>query len=389
MDAGQLISMRVVLSVDAIKYPLTGIGRYTYELANGLLRSDLEDCVFLHTGRLRSSLPVASEQGSISKSGLGSRFVKTSVVRSAHAFIYSQFQRLALRRTQGYLFHGPNFILPPIAGPKVVTFHDLSIFKWPETHPGQRVRQLKKAMLKAVQSADAIITDTEFTREEIADYFQRPLYSIHAIPLAASSEFVPQNHEMLSEVIESYHLKAGCYVFYTGTIEPRKNLDALFDAYELLPQRLRDRYPLVLSGFRGWCSEGLHERMQSAQRAGWLRYLGFVPQSDLPALMAGARLFVYPSMYEGFGLPVLEAMASGVPVVCSNASTLPEVAGAAALMHAPRDIDALGDCILTGLENEQWRAEAIRAGLLQAGKFSWEKCIQKTLDVYGVVADCC
>jgi alpha-1,3-rhamnosyl/mannosyltransferase len=139
-------------------------------------------------------------------------------------------------------------------------------------------------------------------------------------------------------------------------------------------------------GYRGWNSGELHARLTTAQAEGWLRYLGFVPGDTLPGLMAGARLFAFPSWYEGFGLPVLEAMACGVPVVCSNASTLPEVAGDAAAFHDPSDLDALVCQLRVGLEDDLWRESAVKAGIRQAAKFSWERCAQQTLEVYRSVA---
>ena len=122
--------------------------------------------------------------------------------------------------------------------------------------------------------------------------------------------------------------------------------------------------------------------MDAAQRAGWLKYLGFVDAAVLPQLMAGARLFTYPSLYEGFGLPVLEAMACGVPVICSNASTLPEVVGDAAALHAPQDVDALCTLLQQGLEDDSWHANAVTAGLARAAQFAWQRCVSETLDAY-------
>jgi glycosyltransferase involved in cell wall biosynthesis len=140
----------------------------------------------------------------------------------------------------------------------------------------------------------------------------------------------------------------------------------------------------VLTGYQGWNSEALHDRMADAGRAGWARYLGFVSAEQLPLLFAGARLFVFPSLYEGFGLPVLEAMASGVPVVCSNASSLPEVAGGAAAMCDSGDVDALCRLILMGMEDDSWRNDAIKRGLDQAAKFSWQRCAKETIEAYQV-----
>jgi alpha-1,3-rhamnosyl/mannosyltransferase len=183
-------------------------------------------------------------------------------------------------------------------------------------------------------------------------------------------------------VLARLGLVHGGYTLYAGTIEPRKNIEVLLDAYSVLPDAIRQRWPLVLAGYHGWQSEQLHQRIDAAVSAGWARYLGYVADEDLPHLFAGAHLFFFPSHYEGFGLPVLEAMASGVPVVCSNASSLPEVAGGAALMFDPEDADALHQLILTGLEDEVWRKTAKEKGLMQASIFSWRRCANETVSVY-------
>ncbi|RYE71796.1 MAG: glycosyltransferase family 1 protein [Oxalobacteraceae bacterium] len=172
------------------------------------------------------------------------------------------------------------------------------------------------------------------------------------------------------------------YSLFAGTIEPRKNIETLLTAYETLPLATRQRWPLILAGYRGWQNEAIFARIESAQRQGWARYLGFVPAEDLPVLFAGARLFAFPSLYEGFGLPVLESMSSGVPVVCANNSSLLEVAGEAALMCEAMDIDTLAQHMAKALENGPWRAEARQRGLAHAEGFSWDRCAAQTLTSY-------
>lgn len=156
-----------------------------------------------------------------------------------------------------------------------------------------------------------MITDSHYTRQELADYFAWPLERIHAVPLASSPEFHPRSPDALRETLARHGLEPGGYSLFVGTIEPRKNIEALLDAYGRLPLALRQRWPLILTGYHGWRSESIHSRIAQAQQQGWARYLGFAASEDLPLLFAGARLFTFPSHYEGFGLPVLEAMSSG------------------------------------------------------------------------------
>lgn len=383
--------MKVILSADPIRFPLTGIGRYTYELARGLQQAGLEDLLLMQGLRMQADLPpvpAASlrEDAAAVQAPLRARLLgmakKSHMVAALYGALDPWRKGRVLAGREDYVYHGPNFYLPPFAGPSVATIHDLSIYLWPQTHPPVRVRYMRSQIGKTLRQADFLITDTEYTRQEVASYFNWPLERIRAVHLASAPDFYPRTPEELQPVLQNLGLEPEGYVLFTGTVEPRKNLKVLLQAYEQLPLALRQRWPLVISGYRGWCGGGFHQRMEAAQRAGWLRYLGFVDAAVLPVLMAGARLFAYPSLYEGFGLPVLEAMASGVPVICSDASTLPEVTGAAAALHAAEDVDGLQRLLQQGLEDDGWRAAASVAGLERAAQFSWQRCVSETLEVY-------
>ncbi len=378
--------VKVILSVDPIRFPLTGIGRYTYELARGLQASPSVNVTFLQGYRLHQQLPQAEAQAPASRLLPLKKWAQQSVVvQELYRQIVPRIKQQAIRHLDDHVFHGPNYYLPPFQGRSVVTVHDLSVYLWPECHPPERVRFMRKEIWRSLQRATVLITDTEFTRQEVAHYFNWPLDRIHAVPLAASDVFHPRTVEELRPDLTTFDLHAGAYSLYTGTIEPRKNLIVLLNAYASLPQALRTRFPLVIAGYYGWQNTTIHDLIQKGQQQGWLRYLGYVPDAVLPNLMAGARIFAFPSLYEGFGLPVLEAMASGIPVLCSSASTLPEVAGTAAAFHEPNDVEQLTRLLQQGLEDESWRAAASTAGLAQANKFSWARCVQQTLDVYTTV----
>lgn len=375
--------MKVVLSIDPVKHPLTGIGRYTYELARGLQYEGLEELLFLQGSKLRFDLPIPDSSVPIARvpawKGWGRKSrLAVSLFRVANPWLKGR----ALRGLEDYVFHGPNYYLPPFAGRSVATIHDLSTFLWPQTHPPERVRYMRSEIELSLTRARVLITDTENTRREVASYFSWPIDRIYAVPLASAEAFRPRDYDAISPILRSLNLTAGEYTFFTGTIEPRKNIEALLDAYLSLTQAARMRWPLVIAGYTGWASDHLHRRFDKAARQGWLKYLGFVGNDVLPILMAGARLFVYPSLYEGFGLPVLEAMASGVPVVCSNAASLLEVAGEAAALHGPGDVAGLAALLQKGLEDETWRVYSRTAGLAQAAKFSWKRCVRETIVAY-------
>ena len=377
--------MKVILSIDPVRFPLTGIGRYTYELAKHLKEIEgIEQLKFLSAYRFRP-LPdplQAAVTNTLSSNKLRQSVLKNPVTRGLYSLVSPLLKQHALRDYADHVYHGPNFYLPPVAGPSVCTFHDLSIFTWAHCHPPERVKYMRKEIAATLKRANMLITDTETTRQEVAAYFSWPLDKIRAVPLACSDDFRPRDIEALIPVLTKYGLTLQGYSLYVGTIEPRKNLDVLLDAYALLPQAVRQQWPLILIGYHGWRNEQLHARIEAAMAEGWARYLGFVEADELPLIYAGAQVFVFPSLYEGFGLPVLEAMASGIPVVCSNASTLPEVAGEAAAMCDPQDVDTLSELINRALQDEGWRELAIKKGLQQAAKFSWQRCAKETTAVY-------
>ncbi|MCX7105187.1 MAG: glycosyltransferase family 1 protein [Methylococcales bacterium] len=377
--------MKIILSIDSVRFPLTGIGRYTFELARHLKEiADIEQLRFL-SGYRFASLPEpmqsAMETG-LSTRHLRGRLFKNPLTIGLYSRVSPLLKQVALRGNTDHVFHGPNFYIPPFEGPSVCTFHDLSIFTWAHCHPPERVRYMRTEIAKTLKRADMLITDTDFTRREVAAYFGWSLDKIRVVPLACSEEFRPRCFEELNPILTKHSLTWQGYSLYVGTIEPRKNLEVLLDAYALLPPTIRQQWPLVMVGYKGWRSEQLHARIEAAVKEGWVTYLGFVEADELPLLYAGARVFVFPSLYEGFGLPLLEAMASGIPVVCSNAATLPEVTGDAAAMCDPQDVDGLSELINRALQDESWRKLAIKKGLLQAGRFSWKRCAEETAAVY-------
>ncbi|MDN0114741.1 glycosyltransferase family 4 protein [Yersinia intermedia] len=374
--------MKVVFCTDSIKYPLTGIGRYTFELARELQCSDeISDLLFLQGRQVSRTLP-AIELKASQGSNIRNIAKRSRLISELYRYISPWGKKIALNNYKNFIYHSPNFYLPPKIDKSIATFHDLSIFKWPQCHPENRVRYMQKELLLTIKRAKVLITDSEFTRKELAEYFDYPIEKIVSAPLASSGEFYPREYVSLQNLMTRLNLVAGQYTLFTGTIEPRKNIATLLDAYECMPLDLRSRYPLVICGFSGWNSESLHRRFELATQQGWLLYLGYLSSDDLPLLFSGARTFLFPSLYEGFGLPVLEAMASGIPVVCSNAASLPEVIGESGLMCDALDVEGLTTAIVKSLQDEGWRNKAIAAGLARASTFSWKRCTQETIKAY-------
>ncbi|MGQ0486548.1 MAG: glycosyltransferase family 4 protein [Hyphomicrobiales bacterium] len=374
--------MRLVLAVDSLTPELTGIGRYTWELASRLPPLLGTDQVRYYRQGRWVKVPGQLLQPSPSPKSSRHRGRPCWRLRMPD-WVRQHGLKWACR---GQIFHGPNFFVPPCADIGVATVHDLSVFKFPETHPVARVKQFEREFECSLSRASHLITASETTRKEVMEFSAWPGEKITVVPFGVSSTFAPKSESELAPCMDKYGLIGGAYALCVSTLEPRKRIGNLLRAYQCLPRRLRNRYPLILVGSAGWLSEALREEIERVSRQGWLRYLGFVPEADLAMLYAGARAFIYPSSYEGFGLPVLEAMASGIPVVASNRSSLPEVTQGAALLLDPDDVDAMAGTIRTGLSDEAWRSTARSKGLTVAQAYSWNRCIEQTVRVYEGVA---
>jgi alpha-1,3-rhamnosyl/mannosyltransferase len=264
----------------------------------------------------------------------------------------------------------------------ISTLHDLSFVHYPETQPKERLKHLDRYLPHTLARAAYIITDSEEVRREAIGHFGLDATRVTAIHLGVDPIFAPREEAACRAVLASRGLRYGGYVLSVGTLEPRKNLVAAIRAFEALPERIRGGTSLVIAGQRGWLSGDIERLIRSGEVAGWLRFLGFVPQEELPVIYAGARLFVYPSRYEGFGLPVVEALASGVPVITSSVSCLPEIAGDAADLVHPDDIDGLRNSMNRLLEDEGHRVELRARGIQRAKRFSWQRCAEETVAIY-------
>lgn len=359
--------MRVTLCVDALEPHPGGIGRYTWELCKGLAQGQhIDDLAFYARARLLPDPQVLLTSSCLPR-------------RSGVRRVIDRWKTAS--RLRSSLVHGPNYFLPQRAERGVITVHDLSVFKYPETHPAKRVQDFERRFLHSLRKASHVITDTETIREEVIEMFGVHPHSITAVPLGVDVRFRPLDEEN-AEVFKAWGIEAGRYGLCISTLEPRKKIFELLRAWRELPQPVRARFPLVLAGGSGWNNEALHEEIARASAEGWLRHLGFVEEQKLPTLYAGAALFLYPSIYEGFGLPPLEAMASGVPVLVSGGSCMQEVGGDAPRYVNPDDIAGFTLAVEDSLTDENWRSEAVRRGLERTTQFTWARCIDATAGVY-------
>jgi len=361
--------VKVTLVVDALGPQGSGVGRYVAELCKRVsLQPDINSVGYYVNGRYFDDLePIIRGE-----------------LPGWHRpkWLQKKFTRRQLRKS---IVHGPNYFLPNEAETGVITVHDLSIFRHPETHPVQRLRAFERNFADSLVRASHVITDSETVRAEVIDQFGLRNSGVTAVGLGVAEDFQPREHTELRPELASLGLQPGNYALCVSTLEPRKKIAELIRTWAALPASIRNSTPLVLAGAKGWRNEQLHEEIRRGVAAGWLKHLGYVPDAALLSLYAGAALFIYPSTYEGFGLPPLEAMASGVPVLVANRSCLPEICGDAAGYVDPDDIGGFSEAIVQALTDEQWRAEAREKGLQRASAFTWDRCVAATVDIYGSV----
>lgn len=387
MNAGALHErVNLILNVDAITSPLSGIGRYALQLAAGVREHPAVGDVRYFSAYKWIDDPRHALTANRGVAGLRRYLPAKSVAMQAYfALRQHVFGRLA-RKLDDYVLHSPNYLLFEHGGPRVCTVHDLSWLHYPDYHPVERVRIMHKRMPRTLEIADAVITDSLFVRDEAIRTFALDPARVHAIPLGVDESFRPHSEAETRAAMTELGLRHDGYLLALATLEPRKNLERLLDAYERLDAGLRRRYPLVLAGATGWHANRLVERIGALAARGEARRLGYVAEAMLPQLLAGARALAFPSVYEGFGLPPLEAMASGTPVVASSASCIPEVTADAALLVPPDDIGRMAAALEQALVDDAWRDVARARGLARAREFTWQRCVDATVGIYRSVA---
>ena len=271
----------------------------------------------------------------------------------------------------------------PLVHPKrsVVTVHDLGYRYFPEAHSRFGRWYLDASTRYSARHAAHLLADSRATRDDLVRFYGVDPRQVSVVYLGRDESLRPvEDPALLAAVAHRYGLAGRPYVLYLGTLQPRKNLVRLIEAFD----RIRQRHPdlcLVLAGQRGWLADEIFERVEQLGLQGQVRFPGFVPDADLAALLTAARVFAFPSLHEGFGFPILEAQACGTPVLAANSSSLPEVAGQAALLADPLDVAAIAQGLDRMLGDEALRDRLRAGGFANVRRFSWRRCAEETLEV--------
>jgi glycosyltransferase involved in cell wall biosynthesis len=339
----------------------SGVGYYCEELLKAMVAMNHEDRFFVFSHKtLDLSLPASN----------GNVTVANASTFPVRAFYLHALLPSVLDQIQPDLCHYTNFLAPIFqTQPYVVTIHDMGLEVMSGAHPLMKRLYTRRLIPRVARQARLVITNSEYSKWEIVRHLGISEDRIRVTPLAASQEFRPAPRTQESNP----------YFLYVGNLEPRKNLDRLIEAFARVPQK---DHELLIVGDRWYRGGEAEKKVRSLGLAGRVRFLGYVPRAELPALYSGATAFVYPSLLEGFGLPVVEAMACGAPVITSNNSALKEIAGDAALLVDPRNVQEMTEALSNVAGDKTLREKVSSAGLQRAARFSWENTARLTLDAY-------
>ncbi|MBI4301055.1 MAG: glycosyltransferase family 4 protein [Chloroflexi bacterium] len=365
--------MRVGIDARLLYYAAGGISQYIRALIEALARIDRDDEFIVFQQRRDKQILLSQPN-----------FRRRSLWTPCHHAWESWALSLELARARTDLLHSPDFISPSwLRSPAVVTIHDLAFLRFPQLVTGESRRYYGR-IKRAVTSARGIIAVSENTRRDMTELLGVSPDRVDVIYHAADEAFRPLGNETSAEFCQRRGLPPS-FILWVGTIEPRKNLVTLLKALAILQSR-GHHYPLVVAGAKGWLYEETLNIIEDLSLTSKVILFGQASREDLLMLYNAAWVFAFPSLYEGFGLPPLEAMACGTPVISANTSSLPEVLGDAALLIDPEDVEAWADAIARLYQDEALRDELKSRGLAQSGKYSWTKTAEATLAVYRRVA---
>lgn len=378
--------MHIGLDITSAMTQTAGIGRYTRELTRALFALDSDHTYTLfYASQKRLEPPFDALPRGVRLRRLP--FHDRWLARIWHKLQLPIPVELITGRID--LFHSPDFTLPPTL-PRtrtLLTVHDLSFMRDPDSAVPALRRFLEKAVSRSVARAQRVLADSQATKDDLVSLFGTPSEKIEVLLSGVDTRFQPiQNPTALAAVRAKYNLGNDLLVLSVGTIQPRKNYTRLIQAFAQVVAQWdsaqRGQLTLVIAGGKGWMFDAIFAEVTQLGLEGRVKFTGFVDDVDLPALYSASTLFVYPSLYEGFGLPVLEAMACGIPTIASNLSSIPEVVGSAGLLIDPLDINAIAAAIIVLLKDMSARDVYRQAGIQRAAHFTWEAAAKQLLSIY-------
>ena len=366
----------ILINTIPLLAPLTGIGRYIWEICSRIDKNYVECSDFefkYYYGFLTKKLILQKDVKQLFHPVIR-KYLKKVIYKASNLFFSKRCD----------LYWEPNNVPMDLFKPKkiVTTIHDLSVFLYPHWHPKERVIFFNENK-KNINKSDLIITVSNYIKNEIMEYFKIKEERIKVIYLGYYKSFRAIEKEKLSSLFNKYNVNFK-FILFVGSVEPRKNLKNVILAYSNLPEKYKREYKLLIVGFKGWENSQVMELINKDKN---IKYLGYVDDETLAYLYDKASIFLYPSLYEGFGLPPIEAMACGCPVIVSNVASLPEVCGDAALYVSPDDIDNINHAIQLLLDDSNLREELVKKGVKRTKRFSWDKCAQEHIRAFKKVMD--
>lgn len=362
--------MKIGMLVGKIGPTRSGVGNYIVNLTNELIRTHQNELTAIGYEKNYAF-------GDIPYITPGYPF-KTYIT-----FLWSQVISLQKGITEDFdIIHNPGpFPLIKKVGKKYIcTIHDITQILYPQFHPWWRILYSKIVLPRLIKNSDKLITDSMQTKKDLIFYYHVPEKKISVIHLGATKEFKQLDIHTIQPVLQKYNL-SNPFILFIGNLEPRKNIPNLIRAFSQSKKNSPD-LELVIVGRKGWMFDEIFSTVKELCIENSVKFLDFIPHEDLPALYNGARIFVYVPFYEGFGLPVLEAMQCGAPVITSNISSLPEIVGKGGIMVDPQDVRDLAEKISLLLSDDYLRQKNIQYNLIRCQQFSWEKCAIQTAEVY-------
>lgn len=382
--------MNILYNITPLLGKETGIGVYTRKIIEGIKATNSVDLFgFFSNSKIFDDLPkISRNDGNIDKVrplfqikqlvyNYAPQIVKANYAHLIEKNVSKQLQK----QYKGYIYHETNYNLLPFDGKKISTFHDLSILHFPEYHPIERVKYFEKHLKYTIENADHFITDSEFVKREMIDYFGILEDRITSIPLGIDPVFRGRTLEEITPTLKKYNLLEINYFLIVGSFEPRKNLQLVFEAYIQLTEIIKQQYKIVHVGPKGWKNAKVWKQALELKSKGQFIDLGYLSKIELAHIYNGASIFIFPSLYEGFGFPPLEAMASRIPVISTSNSSLSEIVNQYNA-HIIDENDAVYlKEIIINIVNEKSCSKIINAGI-NCKQFDWETTIKKTEKVY-------